>query len=293
MDIRDFQSISYRPLLYRFLSPDISVFPDNKFLSFGHRLPQGARCCSCTFLLIMQVSANEAAMLELIRIIMDDDYGFCLLLVEMHLAATLRERMPVPSGRFQLAKLPSNTCVLRYRFSRPQILLLHRALQLPDIIYSSQRVPIPSVEALCIVLRRLSYPCRWFEFVEEFFHDEAVLSTCFTETIDLLYQRCAEKLTFDAPMIAHNVEIAARCVHDRIQELTAISSTDWTGALDSLMALWWICADQRSTRSSAIMDITSPMASSSNPLSLQMDCASRCMDRLRVAAMMLACCGVV
>lgn len=91
-------------------------------------------------------------------------------------------------------------------------------LQLPDIIYSSQRVPIPSVEALCIVLRRLSYPCRWFDLVEEFCHDEAVLSSCFTETIDSLYEKCAEKMTFDARIISLKAENAAQCVHDKISE---------------------------------------------------------------------------
>lgn len=62
----------------------------------------------------MKINQDEAAMLGMIQVLLDDNYQFSTLLIELHLSSTLRERMPVPSGRFRLHGLSTSTSILRF-----------------------------------------------------------------------------------------------------------------------------------------------------------------------------------
>ena len=52
------------------------------------------------------------------------------------------------------------------------------------------------VEAICLILRRLSYPCRWFDLQNQFGRHVSALSRIFYHTMDLILQRVKQQVLF-------------------------------------------------------------------------------------------------
>ena len=75
-------------------------------------------------------------------------------------------------GKFTLTKRIINfdeaKCVTVFRFTERDIPRLSEALQRPHIIVSCQEVVADNIEAVCILLKRLSYPCRLSDMVPIF-----------------------------------------------------------------------------------------------------------------------------
>ncbi|KAH9381821.1 hypothetical protein HPB48_023116 [Haemaphysalis longicornis] len=64
-----------------------------------------------------------------------------------------------------------------FRFEKNDARRLERALLLPEVIYSAQRVPVPAHEALCLTLRRLAYPNRLCGLERSFGRHYSVISS--------------------------------------------------------------------------------------------------------------------
>src|ERR1700741_1479687 len=85
-----------------------------------------------------------------------DDFDFLFLL--------LHQKVPRPlyrSRRLDLKLLDDRECMFHFRFTRSQIHELVQALGLPEIYKTADRHKFSSVEAMCVVLRRLAFPARW------------------------------------------------------------------------------------------------------------------------------------
>jgi hypothetical protein len=55
-------------------------------------------------------------------------------------------------------------CQQYFRFGHGDIRQLTLPLELPEVIINpSHGDRVPVVEGICLVLRRLSYPCHWFD----------------------------------------------------------------------------------------------------------------------------------
>lgn len=63
-----------------------------------------------------------------------------------------------------------------FRFSRPNLERLRTALRIPDQIITKTRDNLSGMEALCIMLRRLSYPNRWMDIRKIFGRSQLSLS---------------------------------------------------------------------------------------------------------------------
>jgi hypothetical protein len=63
--------------------------------------------------------------------------------------------------RFDLATIPEPECRSNFRFDKDDIPLLADALGLPDQFQCYQRTTARKLEGLCILLRRLAFPCRY------------------------------------------------------------------------------------------------------------------------------------
>ena len=74
-----------------------------------------------------------------------------------------------------------------FRFSPEQILRIAPLLQLPDEIDLGNRVKIDRIEALCILLYRLSYPCRLVDIERHFQRHRTICSRVITKVCVLLY----------------------------------------------------------------------------------------------------------
>ena len=65
--------------------------------------------------------------------------------------------------RFDIDAWDESECRTELRFGKQDLDLLRRNLQIPDEIVCSQRSVCDGMEAMCILLKRLAYPCRYTE----------------------------------------------------------------------------------------------------------------------------------
>ena len=76
------------------------------------------------------------------------------------------------TGRIHLLilknRLTMNECIGEFRFSKNNIYSLVDALRIPDEVRCPNRKSIDAVEALCILLKRNSYPCRFSDLIPTF-----------------------------------------------------------------------------------------------------------------------------
>ena len=70
--------------------------------------------------------------------------------------------------KFKLDALRGDECEVHLRFKKADIIRLAAALQLPEKLTCSNGVIMQPVEALCIFLKRFSYPCRYADLVPRF-----------------------------------------------------------------------------------------------------------------------------
>ena len=61
-----------------------------------------------------------------------------------------------------------NTCQNEIRFEKADILCLKRCLQIPDKVKFYKGIYCQGLEALCILLKRLAYPVRYWDMVPRF-----------------------------------------------------------------------------------------------------------------------------
>ena len=98
---------------------------------------------------------------------------------------------------FNLHKISEYDCVEKFRFQKNDIPRLVTALQLADAIqcgmYNDLRVS--SVEALCVILKRLAFPCRYSDMMPRFARPVPQLSMICNETIHWLDSTWGFKLT--------------------------------------------------------------------------------------------------
>ena len=70
--------------------------------------------------------------------------------------------------RFVLEDMDESQCLVKFRFKKEEIYNLAVTLRLPEVFRCTNGVVADSVEALCICLKRLSYPCRYAELIPRF-----------------------------------------------------------------------------------------------------------------------------
>lgn len=91
--------------------------------------------------------------------------------------------------RLCIDSLNEEQCKRRFRFSKNQLFELCAALQLPDELRSPCRKNWSGMEGLLVVLRRLVYPGRLRDLVEEFGRANTSLSLIFNITLLWLWDR--------------------------------------------------------------------------------------------------------
>ena len=94
-----------------------------------------------------------------------DDVEFALLYDESS------SRLTFPYSKFERFDIDAwdeSECRTELRFGEQYLDLLRRNLQIPDEIVCSQRSVCDGMEAICILLKRLAYPCRYTDMVPRF-----------------------------------------------------------------------------------------------------------------------------
>ena len=72
---------------------------------------------------------------------------------------------------------------------------LAEALQLPPTFHCQQRTVFDSMEGLCMLLKRVSYPCRYSDMIPRFGRPVSVLSLITNHTLDYIYENHGHLIT--------------------------------------------------------------------------------------------------
>lgn len=89
--------------------------------------------------------------------------------------------------RFNLDTFDDAQCLTEFRFNKRDIYTLAECLQIPAIITCSQRSKCDGLEGLCILLKRLSSPCRYSDMVPIFGRYPTAICLIFNYMLDYIY----------------------------------------------------------------------------------------------------------
>ena len=114
-----------------------------------------------------------------------DDEEF-LLLYDMNMSNNLD--LPYEAyEQFRLENLEDDECVSEFRFRKNDLPLLADSLGIPDIFKCDQRSVSDGMEALCMLLKRLAYPCRYSDMIARFAGPVPVLCMIMNKVFDFIF----------------------------------------------------------------------------------------------------------
>ena len=97
--------------------------------------------------------------------------------------------------RFSLDEMNDAECLAEFRFRKHDLQILSEVLQIPDSFRCYQRSVVDGMEGLCILLRRLSYPCRYSDMISRFGLPVPVLSMVSNDVLDFIYNTHRHRIT--------------------------------------------------------------------------------------------------
>ena len=97
--------------------------------------------------------------------------------------------------RFTLQEKSEAECKTDFRFEKYDIPLLVDVLGLPDKIKCKQGTICDSTEGLCIVLKRLAYPCRYSDLTSIFGRPVPEISMISNRVIDFIFEHHGRRIS--------------------------------------------------------------------------------------------------
>lgn len=132
------------------------------------------------------------------------------------LLSTSPERLLIPNTRFDLANMPEANVVFNFRFERHDIPRLVGALRIPNVFITDNRLRTSGQEALCMLLRRLTYPNRHGDLSLMFGRPPDEVSRIVNQLSAFLLTRYGHLLEFDAVRLTAELrERFADAVHQK------------------------------------------------------------------------------
>ena len=120
-----------------------------------------------------------------------DDFEFAVM---YDVNRTKNSDFPYWNYTFDVDKLTDDECKADFRFYKNDIYVLKDVLQIPDIYICSNRLHLSGIEALCILLRRFSYPIRFGDMVPKFGRPEPQLSMIAADITNTVYNTHHNKI---------------------------------------------------------------------------------------------------
>ena len=97
--------------------------------------------------------------------------------------------------RFDLDSMNSAECKVEFRVEKHDLPRLVAALQLPPVFKCEQRSICDDMQGLCILLKRVAYPCRLSDLIPRFGRPVSVLSLISNDVIDYIYDVHGHRIT--------------------------------------------------------------------------------------------------
>lgn len=122
---------------------------------------------------------------------LDDEDALLLLQANQSDVDLSRNRKP---PRLDISLLSNSECMKRFRFNHAGIRSLQEHLRIPEQYICVNRTTATGLEGLLVLLRRLTYPNRLCELVNEFGRSNTELSLIFNTVLEDIYDRFSHKL---------------------------------------------------------------------------------------------------
>ena len=119
--------------------------------------------------------------------------------------------------KFDLDDWDEEECKVELRFYKSDLAVLLHALRFPDRFVCSQRAVCSGMEGLCILLKRLAFPCRFTDMVMRFGRNPTELCLIFNHVLDFVYQTHQHRLnSWNQPFLnTPALEQYAQSIHAR------------------------------------------------------------------------------
>jgi hypothetical protein len=186
----------------------------NKRLKFRLSLPNFGVLSEKTFI-------GEMASFRDARLMLLDSYDDGLideeeLLVLYDLNTSKNPVFPYESyERFELTDMDEAECKAEFRFEKSDLPQLAEALRIPQEFKCKQRTVCDGMEGLCMLLRRMAYPCRYSDLIPRFGRPVPEVCMITTTVADFVYENHAHRITEwnDAILNPESLERYAEAIH--------------------------------------------------------------------------------
>ena len=121
----------------------------------------------------------------------------------LHEANRSRELFPYwKAPKLDLDGWDNIECKTELRFEKSDLALLLEALRIPEKFVCPQRTVCTGIEGLCILLKRLAYPCRYTDMVSRFGRNPTELCLIFNTVLKYVYATHEHRLrSWDQPFL--------------------------------------------------------------------------------------------
>ena len=109
--------------------------------------------------------------------------------------------------RFDLDNMEEAECKAEFRFNKNDIPILADVLGLPNIIKCHQRSIADRNEGLCMLLKRMAYPCRYSDMMYRFGRSVPEMSMIVNQVIDYIYETHGHLVTEWNNQLLHPVAL--------------------------------------------------------------------------------------
>ena len=96
---------------------------------------------------------------------------------------------------FCLDSFDSSECLTEFRVNKEDLPRLAEVLGVPPQFRCSQGTVCSGIEGLCLLLKRLAYPCRYFDLIYRFARPVPELCMIYSVVLDWIYTSHGHRLT--------------------------------------------------------------------------------------------------
>ncbi|XP_073228181.1 uncharacterized protein [Porites lutea] len=97
--------------------------------------------------------------------------------------------------RFELENMQDDECLTEFRVKKEDVPRLADVLQIPETVRCEQRSVCGRIEGLCMLLRRLAYPCRYSDMIHRFARPVPEICMITNTVMDFIFDHHAHRLT--------------------------------------------------------------------------------------------------
>lgn len=97
--------------------------------------------------------------------------------------------------KFDLDEMDEFECKAEFRFEKTDIPLLAEVLGIPEKFICNQGTRSEGIEGLCMLLKRLTYPCRYSDMIPRFQRPVPELSMITNKVLDFIFSQHGHRLT--------------------------------------------------------------------------------------------------